>query len=63
MACGDLATSSSVKRKGRMAAWGHTVEQMLHWVHLDACQMGTSEAMPLFSKAAVPAIVKEKIDQ
>ena len=38
-----------------MAAWGHTSEHWLHWMHLPGSQTGTSTAAPRFSYLLVPA--------
>ena len=39
---------------GRMAAWGQTKAQMLHWVQEEEVQAGTLEAMARSSMAVVP---------
>lgn len=39
---------------GRMAAWGQTKAQMLHWVQASAFHVGTASAMERFSMAVVP---------
>mmetsp|Transcript_13707 Transcript_13707/g.39685 ORF Transcript_13707/g.39685 Transcript_13707/m.39685 type:complete len:307 (-) Transcript_13707:2098-3018(-) len=62
---GAPAVSSGLARNGRIAACGHTNEQMLHCVQFSLFQTGTVAAMARRSNAAVPGGVKpsgEKTD-
>ena len=46
---GAFACSCSSSKKGRIAAWGQTIEHWLHWMHLSAFHSGTFTATPRFS--------------
>jgi hypothetical protein len=51
---GAPAASSAVARPGRMAAWGHTKEQMLHCVQFSLIHAGTCDAIARRSTTVVP---------
>ena len=55
MSAGAAAFSSSLSKNGLITACGHTIAHWLHWIHLAESHSGTLTAIPLFSKAAVPA--------